>query len=453
MTLGSSARPRRAAARFVRSGRPTLGTCAGLIMLDRDHLGLLDVTARRNAFGRQIGSFEADLDFAGEPLHAVFIRAPWVEEHGDGVEVLAEVDGHPVAVRQGNVLAVAFHPELTDERLPPPLALDSRRGGARAEGRAGRGTRADPGASTPPGSGRGDMCVIQSTSAAEALVQAVYEEVLRAGGLPILQLTHGGRRPRSSSWRATSSSTGSRRPRSGRWSTPPCASRSWPTPTLARSPARPGASQSRLSSARKPLLETSMQRSAAGSTAGRSTLFPTHAYAREADMSLAQYEDFFYPPASPRRRPGTAWERQSDESRLADWVEGREEVHIQGRAPTSRSTSRAALDPVLRLAQHARRRVLHRPGRGLGERRGQLLVPGRLRRPRGHRRALPLRGRQGRRRHGRRGEEFLHEMLDTDPGARRLGELGIGTNYGIAAARRRSCSTRRSAARSTSRSA
>jgi pyridoxal 5'-phosphate synthase pdxT subunit len=101
---------------FVRSGRPTLGTCAGLIMLDRAHLGLLDVRVQRNAFGRQTSSFEADLDFDGEPLHAVFIRAPWVEEVGAGVEVLAEVDGHPVAVREGNVLAVAFHPELTDER-------------------------------------------------------------------------------------------------------------------------------------------------------------------------------------------------------------------------------------------------------------------------------------------------------------------------------------------------
>jgi pyridoxal 5'-phosphate synthase pdxT subunit len=102
--------------RFVRSGRPTLGTCAGLIMLDRDHLGVLDVSVRRNAFGRQLNSFEATLDFEGAPLSAVFIRAPWVEEHGDAVEVLAEVDGHPVAVRQGNILAVAFHPELTDER-------------------------------------------------------------------------------------------------------------------------------------------------------------------------------------------------------------------------------------------------------------------------------------------------------------------------------------------------
>jgi 5'-phosphate synthase pdxT subunit len=101
---------------FVNSGRPVLGTCAGMIMLDREHLGLLDISVRRNAFGRQLASFEAELDFDGEPLHAVFIRAPWVEDAGDGVEVLAEVDGHPVAVRQGNILAVAFHPELTDER-------------------------------------------------------------------------------------------------------------------------------------------------------------------------------------------------------------------------------------------------------------------------------------------------------------------------------------------------
>jgi 5'-phosphate synthase pdxT subunit len=105
--------------RLVQRGTPTLGTCAGLIMLDRDHLGLLDVTSRRNAFGRQAHSFEADLEVTGAgSMHAVFIRAPWVEEVGAAVEVLAEVEGHPVAVREGNVLAVAFHPELTgDGRL------------------------------------------------------------------------------------------------------------------------------------------------------------------------------------------------------------------------------------------------------------------------------------------------------------------------------------------------
>ena len=102
---------------FVRSGRPVLGTCAGLILLDREHLGLLDVSARRNAFGRQLHSFEADLELAGlGTVRGVFIRAPWVESHGQSVEVLAEIDGHPVAVRQSNILAVAFHPELTDDR-------------------------------------------------------------------------------------------------------------------------------------------------------------------------------------------------------------------------------------------------------------------------------------------------------------------------------------------------
>jgi 5'-phosphate synthase pdxT subunit len=100
------------------AGRPILGTCAGMIVADRAHLGLLDATARRNAFGRQLASFEADLEIASlgpEPYRAVFIRAPWIESSGAGVEVLASVDGHPVAVREGALLAVAFHPELTDD--------------------------------------------------------------------------------------------------------------------------------------------------------------------------------------------------------------------------------------------------------------------------------------------------------------------------------------------------
>ena len=100
---------------LIKSGIPTLGTCAGMILLGREHLGLLDVTTKRNAFGRQLQSFETELEMDGGSMNAVFIRAPWVEEVGEGVEVLAEVDGHPVAVRQGNILAVAFHPELTDD--------------------------------------------------------------------------------------------------------------------------------------------------------------------------------------------------------------------------------------------------------------------------------------------------------------------------------------------------
>ncbi|MDQ4048867.1 MAG: pyridoxal 5'-phosphate synthase glutaminase subunit PdxT [Actinomycetota bacterium] len=105
---------------LVSAGTPVLGTCAGMIMLDRTHLGLLDVACERNAFGRQVHSFEADLELPAldGPVRGVFIRAPRVGDRGEGVEVLAELDGHPVAVRQGNILAVAFHPETTgDTRL------------------------------------------------------------------------------------------------------------------------------------------------------------------------------------------------------------------------------------------------------------------------------------------------------------------------------------------------
>jgi 5'-phosphate synthase pdxT subunit len=102
-------------------GVPILGSCAGLIMLDREHLALMDLRAERNAFGRQAKSFEADVEVAGldgGPLRAIFIRAPWIAAHGPDVQILAEVDGHAVAARQGRMLAVAFHAELgSDERL------------------------------------------------------------------------------------------------------------------------------------------------------------------------------------------------------------------------------------------------------------------------------------------------------------------------------------------------
>ncbi len=103
---------------FAATGKPILGTCAGMIMLDRFHLGILDVVAERNAFGRQLHSFEADFavdGVGGGPVHAIFIRAPWIAEHGPQVAVLAEVDGHPVAIQQDNIVALAFHPELTGE--------------------------------------------------------------------------------------------------------------------------------------------------------------------------------------------------------------------------------------------------------------------------------------------------------------------------------------------------
>ena len=118
----------------IKEGLPVFGTCAGMIMLadrvedgtdDQETLGGLDITVRRNAFGRQVDSFEGELDFVGldAPLHAVFIRAPWVEDTGDRVEVLARVDDGPaagriVAVRQGSLMATSFHPEVgTDDRV------------------------------------------------------------------------------------------------------------------------------------------------------------------------------------------------------------------------------------------------------------------------------------------------------------------------------------------------
>jgi pyridoxal 5'-phosphate synthase pdxT subunit len=123
MTLGIEreglAEPLRALAE---GGAPILGSCAGLIMLDREHLGLMDIRAERNAFGRQVRSFEADMVVNGleeGPVHGVFIRAPWIAEHGPGVEILADLDGHPVAARQGRTLAIAFHTELHggDDRI------------------------------------------------------------------------------------------------------------------------------------------------------------------------------------------------------------------------------------------------------------------------------------------------------------------------------------------------
>jgi pyridoxal 5'-phosphate synthase pdxT subunit len=100
------------------AGRPVFGTCAGMIVCDAEHLGLIDAIAERNAFGRQLQSFEAELDVEGigdEPLRAVFIRAPWISRHGPDVEEIASYDGHPVAIRGVGVLACAFHPELTDD--------------------------------------------------------------------------------------------------------------------------------------------------------------------------------------------------------------------------------------------------------------------------------------------------------------------------------------------------
>jgi pyridoxal 5'-phosphate synthase pdxT subunit len=109
-----------------RFGRPVFGTCAGMILLDREHLGLVDLLVRRNAYGRQVASFETDLELGdqGERVRGVFIRAPRVEDVGPDVEVLAELDGEPVLLRDGRFLVASFHPELTDDTRVHELFLD-----------------------------------------------------------------------------------------------------------------------------------------------------------------------------------------------------------------------------------------------------------------------------------------------------------------------------------------
>lgn len=120
------------------AGMPAYGSCAGMILLagkildagepgrEASALGAIDMTVRRNAFGRQVDSFEGDIDFTGldGPVHAVFIRAPWVERVGPQVQVLARTGEHIVAVRQGAVLATAFHPEVTGDRRVHKLFVD-----------------------------------------------------------------------------------------------------------------------------------------------------------------------------------------------------------------------------------------------------------------------------------------------------------------------------------------
>jgi 5'-phosphate synthase pdxT subunit len=149
-------------AAFHRGGGAVYGTCAGLIVLAAatvegfpPTLGLIDIAARRNAFGRQVRSFEADLDVPAvgpAPVRAVFIRAPWIESAGPGVEVLATCEGHAVAARQGRVLVTAFHPELTDDtRLHELFIATIRRAGAADEpaGAAQPRTAGEPGRAVP----------------------------------------------------------------------------------------------------------------------------------------------------------------------------------------------------------------------------------------------------------------------------------------------------------------
>jgi aminopeptidase len=283
--------------------------------------------------------------------------------------------------------------------------------------------------------GKGDVCVIQGTTAAEVLVQAVYEEVLRAGGLPITQMTPDGAQaaffdlagdeqldwiPPTSQWVADNADAriaimadvNSRE--------------------LSRTDPK---KQARVSRARQPLMETSMRRSAEGDYRWALTLFPTHAYASEAGMSLRDYEDFYYSAClATDGEPVTAWERQADEvKRLAEWIQGKEEVHVTGPGTDIR-LGVAGRHWIPCYGEHnmpdgefftgpVEDAVNGEIAFSFPASYGGRTVSGvRLRFEDG--KVVDAAAEQG--------EDFLIEMLDTDQGARRLGEIGIGTNYGIA---------------------
>jgi aminopeptidase len=283
--------------------------------------------------------------------------------------------------------------------------------------------------------GKGDVCVIQSTTAAEPLVQAVYEEVLRAGGLPVMQLTTTG--AQAAFYDLASDDQLDWVPPTAVWAAENADVR---IAILGDVNARELSNadprkQARAQKARKPLMETSMRRSAAGEHRWAVTLFPTHAYASEAGMSLREYEDFYYAAClATDGDPVTAWERQSDEvRRLAEWIEGKEEVRIQADG-TDITLGVAGRRWIPCVGEHNMPDGEFFTGPIEDSASGEIsfsfpasyggrTVSG-----------VRLRFENGKVVDGsaEQGDEFLNEMLDTDAGARRLGELGIGTNYGIA---------------------
>jgi aminopeptidase len=280
-----------------------------------------------------------------------------------------------------------------------------------------------------------DTCVIASTTPAEPLALAVYEEVLRAGGLPVIQLAPDG---------AMAAFLELADDHQLDWVSPPAM---WAAEHAdvrigigadlnARelSQADPK-KQARAQKARRPLLETTMKRAAAGEHRWALTLFPTHAYAAEANMSLAQYEDFYYAAClATDPDPLTAWIRQSDEvNRLTEWIQGREEIHITAPGTDIKlNVSGRTFIPCAGEHNMPDGEFFTGPVEESVEGEVAFSFPTSYggREVSGVR--LRFEGGTVVDASAERGEDFLVEMLDTDDGARRLGELGIGTNYGIA---------------------
>ncbi len=282
---------------------------------------------------------------------------------------------------------------------------------------------------------KGDVCVIQGSTAAEPLVLAAYEEVLRAGGLPIIQMTPD--EAPAAFYELASEEQLDWVPPTAEWAAENADVRialMADANSRALSQADPK-KQARSQKARKGLMDTSMKRSAAGEYRWVLTLFPTHAYASESGLSLAAYEDFYYAAClATDDDPVTAWQRQSDEvNRLAEWAEGKEEVHI--RAPGTDiklNTSDRTWIPCSGHHNMPDGEFFTGPVEDSVEGEIAFSFPATY----GGREVAGVKFRfEGGKvvdATAERGEEFLIEMLDTDDGARRLGELGIGTNYGIA---------------------
>jgi aminopeptidase len=283
---------------------------------------------------------------------------------------------------------------------------------------------------------KGDQCVIQSTTNAEPLVQAVYEEVLRAGGFPVFNLSPVEALPAFFDLAQEDQLEYVADP--VRWGYEQADVRiaiMADANTRALSQADP-AKQTRAQKARKPLLNTSMARAAEGDYRWALTLFPTQAYAAEADMSLSRYEDFFYRAClALDDDPLTAWQRQSDTvKRLAAWIEGREEVRIQSPGGTDLTLNVGGRHWVASEGRHNMPDGEFFTGPVEDSANGTIAFTFPASYAGREVAGVRFRFEDGRvvDASAERGEDFLIQMLDTDDGARRLGEIGIGTNYGIA---------------------
>ncbi len=280
----------------------------------------------------------------------------------------------------------------------------------------------------------GDVCTIEGASAAEPLLQAVYEEVLRAGGNPIVQMALA--EQQSAFFEHAADSQLDWVSPTSEWIVENADVRiavmaSENTRALSQVPPE---RQTRVQAARQHLMKRMMERSAEGSYRWALTLFPTNAYASEASMSLSAYEDFYYGAClADQDDPIAAWARQADETeRLAEWIEGRREVHIRGEG----TDLRLGIEGRRFIAAGGRHNMpdgefFTGPIEDSAEGEITFHLPASYA-------GRDVAGVRFRFEGGKvvdasaeRGEDFLIQMLDTDEGARRLGELGIGTNYGI----------------------